>query len=98
MKEEYRSGKGAREAAYTGFARAWSAIRDGNMTSILAAAILFWLGTSLVKGFALVFGVGVLVSMLTALIVTRTLLLALPDAKQEEKTLLARLFGSGFHT
>lgn len=79
MKEEYRSGKGSREAARDGFARAWSAIRDGNFTSILSAIILFWFGTSIVKGFALVFGLGVIVSMLTALAVTRTLLIALPD-------------------
>jgi protein-export membrane protein SecD len=78
MKEEYRSGKASREAARDGFTRAWSAIRDGNFTSILSAIILFWFGTSIVKGFALVFGLGVIVSMLTALTVTRTLLIALP--------------------
>ncbi|PIR84674.1 protein translocase subunit SecD [Candidatus Kaiserbacteria bacterium CG10_big_fil_rev_8_21_14_0_10_47_16] len=96
MKEEFRSGKGSREAARIGFQRAWSAIRDGNVTSILSAVILFWFGTSIVKGFALVFGLGVAISMLTALTVTRTLLLALPETKKEEKTLLSRLFGSGF--
>lgn len=78
MKEEYRSGKDSRAAARDGFARAWSAIRDGNITSILSAIILFWFGTSIVKGFALVFGIGVIVSMVTALTVTRTLLIALP--------------------
>jgi len=78
MKEEYRSGSDSHHAALVGFTRAWSAIRDGNVTSILSALILFWFGTSIVKGFALVFGIGVVVSMLTALLVTRTLLLALP--------------------
>jgi protein-export membrane protein SecD len=78
MKEEYRAGKDSRTAARDGFTRAWSAIRDGNITSILSALILFWFGTSIVKGFALVFGIGVIVSMLTALTVTRTLLIALP--------------------
>lgn len=96
MKEEYRAGKGSRQAARAGFARAWPAIRDGNVTSILSAIILFWFGTSMVKGFALVFGIGVLVSMLTALIVTRTLLYALPSAQQSTHTLISRLFGSGF--
>ena len=95
MKEEYRSGKGSREAARVGFQRAWSAIRDGNVTSLFSAVILFWLGTSIVKGFALVFGLGVLVSMLTALLVTRTLLLALPNTLEKDNTLIARLFGTG---
>lgn len=97
MKEEFRSGKRSREAAHIGFNRAWTAIRDGNVTSILSAIILFWFGTSIVKGFALVFGIGVLVSMLTALVATRTLLLALPDVKEGDGTLLARLFGCGFN-
>lgn len=94
MKEEYRQGKRSREAAQIGFKRAWSAIRDGNFTSILAAVILFWFGTSLVKGFALVFGIGVLMSMLSALFVTRTLLLALPDVDRNKK-LWGKLYDSG---
>lgn len=94
MKEEYREGKGFRESATVGFKRAWSAIRDGNVTSLLSAVILFWFGTSMVKGFALVFGIGVLVSMLSALLVTRTLLLALPERKRGEGW-LAKLYESG---
>ncbi len=93
LKEELRAGQSTRAAALTGFTRAWGAIRDGNFTSILSAIILFWFGTSLVKGFALVFGLGVVVSMLSALLVTRTLLLALPDLPSESRW--ARLFGSG---
>ena len=96
MKEEYQNGLGSRDAAREGFKRAWSAIRDGNITSILSAIILFWFGTSIVKGFALVFGIGVIVSMITALTVTRTLLVALPEVKREDKTLLSKLFNSGF--
>ncbi len=95
MKEEYRSGKNSREAARIGFARAWSAIRDGNVTSILSAIILFWFGTSIVKGFALVFGLGVVVSMLTALSVTRTLLLALPEVTRDTPGMMSKLFGTG---
>ena len=95
MKEEYRSGKGSREAAKVGFARAWFAIRDGNATSILSAIILFWFGTSMVKGFALVFGIGTLVSMFTALTLTRTLLMTLPDTKCVTGGLKSWLFGSG---
>jgi protein-export membrane protein SecD len=96
MKEEYKNGKDSREAARVGFARAWSAIRDGNVTSILSAVILFWFGTSIVKGFALVFGIGVLVSMVSALLVTRTLLLTLPVTYLKDKTAISHLFGTGF--
>jgi len=76
FKEELRVTTNATTAVKDGFIRAWSAIRDGNITSILSAIVLFWFGTSMVKGFALVFGIGVIVSMLTAVLVTRTLLLA----------------------
>ncbi len=95
MKEEFRAGSSSRLAAQTGFTRAWSAIRDGNVTSLLSAIILFWFGTSMVKGFALVFGMGVIVSMLTALTITRTILIALPDKKRSESPLWSLLLGSG---
>jgi len=96
MKEEYRAGASSREAARVGFNRAWSAIRDGNITSLLSAIILFWFGTSLVKGFALVFGLGVLVSMFSALVITRTLLVTLPDVKKSDHTSWAFLLGNGY--
>jgi preprotein translocase subunit SecD len=95
MKEEYRGGKSSREAAQVGFKRAWSAIRDGNITSLLSAIILFWFGTSIVKGFALVFGIGILVSMFTALVITRTLLVSLPETPAGKKSIWAFLLGSG---
>jgi protein-export membrane protein SecD len=95
MQEEWRSGKSSRAAAQEGFARAWSAIRDGNITSLLSAIILFWFGTSMVKGFALVFGVGVIVSMLSAILITRTLLIALPDVTAADARRWGVLFGSG---
>ncbi len=96
MKEELRAGKDSHEAAKEGFKRAWSAIRDGNVTSILSAIILFWFGTSLVKGFALVFGLGVIVSMITAVSVTRTLLLSLPIVRPNAAKVWRFLFTSGF--
>lgn len=95
IKEEWRSGKNWREATSDGFTRAWSAIRDGNITSILSAIILFWFGTSIVKGFALVFGLGVIISMLSAVIVTRTLALTLPDMAADSKGKWRWLYGSG---
>ncbi len=76
-KEELRAGKSTREAVLIGFARAWTAIRDGHFTMIISSVILFWLGTGLVKGFALVFGLGVIVSLFTAITVTRAFLLAI---------------------
>ncbi|HEX8993935.1 MAG TPA: protein translocase subunit SecD, partial [Candidatus Paceibacterota bacterium] len=77
MKEELAAGKDAREAITDGFSRAWSAIRDSNIAHIIAAIILFWMGTSVIRGFALVFGLGVLVSLFSAITVSRTFLLAL---------------------
>ena len=78
MKEELRAGKHIHEAISEGFSRAWLAIRDSNIAHIIVGIILFWFGTALIKGFALVFSVGVLVSMFSAITISRTLLLALP--------------------
>ncbi len=77
LKEELQAGKKADAAIREGFKRAWLAIRDSNITHIIAAVILFWFGTSIIKGFALVFGFGVVVSMLSAITISRTFLLAL---------------------
>ncbi len=93
MKEELRSGKGSDEAIQDGFARAWPSIRDSNISSMITAVILFWFGTSLIKGFALVFGLGVLISMLTAISISRTFLLALGVNAKSGFTRF--LFGSG---
>lgn len=71
MKEELRDGRATFDAITVGFDRAWRSIRDGNISSIISAIILFWFGTSLIQGFALTFGIGVFVSMLTAITVTR---------------------------
>lgn len=95
MKEELLDGKWTCNAVTDGFKRAWLSIRDGNLSSIITAVILFWFGTSLVEGFALVFGVGVIVSMLTAITISRTFLLAAGD--YERKGLARFLFGTGLH-
>jgi len=83
MKEELRAGKGLRLAVEQGFSRAWPSIRDSNFSTLITCAILFWFGTyfgaSIVKGFALTLGIGVLVSMFTAIIVTRTFLRLIID-------------------
>lgn len=74
MKEEIRWGKSKKVALELGFKRAWTSIWASNVSSLLTAAILIYFGTSLVRGFALTLALGVLVSMFTAIIVTRTML------------------------
>lgn len=77
MKEELYAGKNIHDAVAAGFSRAWLSIRDANASSLIAAIVLFWFGTSLIKGFALTLAIGLIVSLFTAITVTRTLLLAL---------------------
>jgi len=74
MKEEIRAGKTLGPAIEAGFNRAWSSILDSNVSSLLVAGWLYWQGTTAVRGFALVLIIGVLVSMFSAVTVTRTLL------------------------
>lgn len=74
MKEELRTGKSSRQSLEDGFKRAWSAIRDSNISSLITATILYIFGTSVVRGFALTLSIGVLVSMFSAVVVTRTLM------------------------
>lgn len=93
MKEERRQGKALPSAITEGFSRAWLSIRDSNVSSLISAFILYWMGTSMVKGFALTLGVGVLVSMFSAITISRTFLIAL-GAKGESK-LSKFLFGTG---
>lgn len=96
MKEELTRGKSLKDAIREGFARAWLSIRDSNLSSIITATILFWLGgTPIIKGFALVFAIGVLTSMFTAITMTRTLLIALGFAERKDTGIVRFLFGNG---
>jgi preprotein translocase subunit SecD len=74
MKEEIRLGKTLGPAIEAGFNRAWSSILDSNVSSLLVASWLYWQGTTVVRGFALVLIIGVLISMFSAVTVTRTVL------------------------
>lgn len=74
MKEEMRKGKTASMATELGFSRAWSSIRDSNISSLITSFILYYFGTGAVRGFAVTLAIGVLVSMFSAITVTRTLL------------------------
>ncbi len=94
-KEELREGKDPREAVHVGFARAWTAIRDGHLTMIISGVILFWLGTSIVQGFALVFVLGVLASFISAISLSRVFLLSL--VPEHKKGIWKFLMGSGIH-
>lgn len=83
-KEELKKGKDKAEALKEGFHRAWSSIRDSNLSSIITAAILYYFATTpVIKGFAFVFFIGVLVSMFSAVTATRTILFALTKETQK---------------
>ena len=85
MKEELRAGRTLLSSINFGFDRAWPAIRDGNVSTLITCAILFWfadqLGASIVQGFAVSLAIGVGVSMFTAITVSRTLLRVVATAR-----------------
>jgi preprotein translocase subunit SecD len=74
MKEELRTGRPLGSAIEAGFARAWTSIRDSNVSTLITCAILFWFGSGIIRGFALTLSLGVAVSMFSAITVTRSLL------------------------
>jgi len=79
LKEELRAGKTLKAATETGFNRAWIAIRDSNISTVIICGILYWFGSGIVNsppvmGFAVTLFFGVVISMFTAIVVTRTLL------------------------
>ncbi len=74
LKEQLRLGRPLKRAMQDGFASAWTAIRDSNISTLITCGILSWFGTSSIRGFAITLAIGVLVSMFSAITVTRTLL------------------------
>lgn len=74
MKEELRHGANISSAISDGFKHAWLSIRDSNLSTLISCIILGWFGTSIIKGFAVTLGIGIVVSLFTAIVVTRTLL------------------------
>ncbi|MFA5128696.1 MAG: protein translocase subunit SecD [Patescibacteria group bacterium] len=74
MKEELRLGKPLGSAINEGFIRAWPSIRDGNITTLISCFVLFWFSTSMIKGFALTLSVGVIMSLFSAIFITRSFL------------------------
>ncbi|MBI2437135.1 MAG: protein translocase subunit SecD [Candidatus Magasanikbacteria bacterium] len=74
LKEELQKGKSLKAAIEEGFSRAWPSIRDGNMSTLITCFLLIWFGTSFVKGFAVTLAIGILVSMFSAITITRVML------------------------
>lgn len=91
LKEELRIGKPLGSAIDEGFKRAWPSIRDGNVSTLITCFILAWFGTSIIQGFAVTLGIGILISMFSAILVTRMLLKLFVNMK-DVKSKLA-LFG-----
>jgi preprotein translocase subunit SecD len=89
-KEELRLGKSLPQAIEAGFSRAWNSILDSNVSSLITASILYFFGSSVIQGFALVLIIGVLTSMFTAITVTRTVLRVLVARTWARR---ARLYG-----
>ncbi len=71
LKEEFASGRDFVSSLDEAYKRAWTAIRDGNITTLIAAAVLYWFSSSFIRGFALTLSIGVILSMFTAITVTR---------------------------
>ncbi len=74
MKEELRKGKTLQQSVEDGFSRAWLSVRDSNFSSLITTFILGYFGSSIIRGFAITLALGILVSMFTAITVTRTFL------------------------
>ena len=77
LKEELKSGRNFSSAVEEGFKRAWTSIRDSNISSLITCAILIWFGTSIIKGFAITLAIGICVSMFSAITISRSFLRAL---------------------
>lgn len=92
LKEELWARRSLRAAVATGFHRAWTAILDANITTLISAAVLYWLGTSLLKGFAIMLFIGVVCHLFTAVTVTRWLLTMVVEKPWAQKR---SLYGVG---
>lgn len=84
MKEELHAGKPLNKALEEGFSRAWNSVRDSNVSSLITCFILYVLTTGFVRGFALTLAIGILVSLFTAITVTRTFLRLLTNTRFEK--------------
>jgi preprotein translocase subunit SecD len=85
MREELRDGRDLKDSINNGFERSWPSVRDGNLTTLIVALILFFIGTSFVKGFALTLIIGLLVSLFSTMVVTRSFLRSFVETWFEKK-------------
>lgn len=92
LKEELWARRSLRAAVAAGFERAWTAILDAQVTTLISAAVLYWLGTSLIKGFAIMLFIGVVCSLFTAVTVSRWLLTMVVEKPWAQKR---SLYGVG---
>lgn len=84
LKEELRGGREFIGAVEEGFKRAWTSIRDSNVSTLLTCAILYWFGTSVIRGFAVTLAIGVVISMFSAITITRSFLRLLNSKKMDK--------------
>ncbi len=85
MKEELQAGRSLSSALEEGYKRAWPSIRDGNYTTLISALVLFWFSSSVIKGFALTLGLGILLSMFTAMVVSKVFMTLITGWSWKEK-------------
>lgn len=91
IKEELKNGKSLRSAIDAGFKRAFMAVMDANVTTLIAAVVLYYLGASMIRGFALTLSIGILSSMFTAITLTRWMLKLTADSRVIKNT---RFYGA----
>ena len=90
VKEERSKHDSLKAAIHAGFSNAFRAILDANITTLIAAIVLFYLGTGTIKGFAITLSIGILVSMYTAIVITKLLLLLIASKTNSERILSAK--------
>ncbi len=88
IREEYAAKEDYQQAVSTGFAKAWSSIRDSNYSSLITCAILYFFGSSMIRGFALNLALGIYISMFSAIIITKGLM----QSVEPSKTTLSKWF------
>ena len=84
FKEELRAGRAYANAVEEGFKRAWTSIRDSNFSSLLTCLVLYWFGSSVIRGFAMTLGIGIIISMFSAIIITRSFMRLLKAGRMEK--------------
>ncbi len=85
IKEEMKKGKSLKSAVEIGFEKAWPSVRDSNISTIITCLLLFIIGSSIVRGFAITLGLGVIISMFTGIYISRWMLRKLANSSLSEK-------------